>query len=105
MFRRGFTSEMVMKINISHVAKLANLPLTDQEKTKFEAQLSSVLDYIARLNEVDTSNIEETSQVTGLENVLREDKKMPSLPQATAMSQAKTTHNGLFAVKGVFENE
>lgn len=94
-----------MKINISHVAKLANLTLTEEEKVRFETQLSSVLDYIARLNEVDTNDVEETSQVTGLENVLREDNEAPSLPQETALSQAKNTHNGLFAVKGIFENE
>jgi len=94
-----------MKINISHVAKLANLPLLDSEKQKFETQLSSILDYIAKLNEVDTSNVKDTSQVTGLENILREDKPLPSLSQKDALFQAKTTHNGFFAVKGIFENE
>lgn len=94
-----------MKINISHVAKLANLPLNDEEKNIFEKQLSSVLEYINKLSEVDTENIEETSQVTGLENVLREDEAGLSLPQDTALSQAKDTHNGMFAVKGIFDNE
>lgn len=94
-----------MKIDITHVAKLANLSLNDNEKEKFESQLTSVLSYIERLNEVDTKNVEETSQVTGLENVLREDEARPSLPQNTALSQAPTSHNGFFAVKGIFENE
>lgn len=94
-----------MKIDITHVAKLANLTLTDEEKSTYSDQLSSVLDYIARLNEVDTKNIEETSQVTGLTNITREDKAYPSLPQNEATSQAQTSHNGFIAVKGIFENE
>lgn len=94
-----------MKIDITHVAKLANLPLSDEEKEKYTKQLSEVLDYIAKLNELDTTNIEETSQVTGLTNITREDTTLPSLPQEDALSQAKNKFNGLFAVKGIFENE
>lgn len=94
-----------MKINIHHVAKLANLPLHEEEYEKFETQLSSILEYIAKLNEVDTTNVEETSQVTGLENVLRSDEPRPSLPQEKALSQASHRDNNMFAVKGIFENE
>jgi aspartyl-tRNA(Asn)/glutamyl-tRNA(Gln) amidotransferase subunit C len=95
----------LMKINIPHIAKLANLQIDKSEEAKFESQLSSVLEYIARLNEVDTKDVEETSQVTGLENITRTDESLPSLPQTDALSQAKHTHNGFFAVKGVFDNE
>lgn len=94
-----------MKIDVKHVAKLANLTLTQEEETKFEKQLSKVLEYISRLNEADTQGIDETSQVTGLENVTREDNTLPSLPQEVALSQANATHNGFFKVKGVFDNE
>ena len=94
-----------MKIDIAHVAKLANLQITKDEEEKFQSQLSSILDYIARLNELDTKDVEETSQVTGLENVLQEDVARPSLSQSDALSQAKHTHNGQFAVKGVFQDE
>lgn len=94
-----------MKIDISHVAKLANLKVTPDEETKFATQLSSILEYIDKLNELNTSDVEPTSQVTGLENVMREDKAAPSLPQDEALSQAKHTHNGMFAVKGIFDNE
>ncbi len=94
-----------MKIDVTHVAKLANLPLKEEEIKKFESQLSQVLDYIKKLEEVDTSDVKPTSQVTGLENVLREDKARPSLPQDIALSQASATHNGFFQVKGIFEEE
>lgn len=92
-----------MKINLTHVAKLANLPLTDEEKKKFEGQLSETLDYVAQLEEIDTKNVEPTSQVTGLENVFREDIVAPSLSQEEALKNAKSTHNGFFRVKTILE--
>lgn len=92
-----------MKIDIDHVAKLANLPLSDEEKKKFEKQLDQILDYISQLNEVDTQKVEPTSQVTGLENVTREDKAAPSLSQEEVHSNAKSTHNGFFKVPAILE--
>ena len=92
-----------MKIDVSHVAKLANLPLTEREKEKFEKQLNDILAYIEKLNEVDTKNVEPTSQVTGLENVTREDNAAPSLSQEDILKNAKSQHNGFFKVKAIFE--
>jgi aspartyl-tRNA(Asn)/glutamyl-tRNA(Gln) amidotransferase subunit C len=94
-----------MKINISHVARLANLTIEKSEEAKFESQLSDILSYIERLNEVDTTGVEETSQVTGLENVMDQDKTRPSFSQQEALSQADNNHKGFFAVKGVLDNE
>jgi aspartyl-tRNA(Asn)/glutamyl-tRNA(Gln) amidotransferase subunit C len=90
-----------MKINVSHVAKLANLPLNLMEKEKFEKQLSEILNYVDKLKEVDTKNVETTSQVTVLENATREDKAVPSLTQEEALSGTKNQHNGLFKVKAI----
>ncbi len=94
-----------MKINVPHVAKLANLTLTNNEEKKFEEQLSEVLDYVKKLDEVDTTGIESTSQVTGLENVMREDIADSSLPQVAALRNAKTVQNGFFQVKGILDSE
>lgn len=94
-----------MKFDISHVAKLANLPLSDEEKKKFEPQLEETIKYIESLNEVYTEGVEPTSQVTGLENVTREDVVKPSLTQEQGLSNAKQTHNGFFKVKGILSNE
>lgn len=94
-----------MKINVTHTAKLANLPLTDEEKKKFEVQLSQVLDYVKKLDEVDTSGVTPTSQTTGLENVTREDLAGESLSQDEALSNNKDSVKGFFKVKGIFENE
>lgn len=63
---------------IEQVAALARLELSEKEKKMYAEQLSVVLDYIGMLNEVDTDNVIETSQVTGLEDVTREDKVVES---------------------------
>lgn len=92
-----------MKIDVSHVAKLANLPLKPEEKDKFEKQLSGILSYVEKLKEVNTEGVETTSQVTGLENVTREDEVIPSLTQEETLSNTKSQHNGLFKVKAVLQ--
>jgi aspartyl-tRNA(Asn)/glutamyl-tRNA(Gln) amidotransferase subunit C len=90
-----------MKIDVAHIAKLANLPLKPDEEEKFEKQLSETLDYVKKLEEIDTKNVKPTSQVTGLENITREDKITPSLTQEEALSGTKSQHNGLFKVKAI----
>lgn len=94
-----------MKIDASQIAKLANLPLTEDEKKKFEPQLEETLSYIDQLNEIDTKIIEPTSQVTGLENVSREDVAKASLSQDQALSNTTAKHNGLFKVKAILDND
>lgn len=63
-----FTKDDVLKI-----AKLSKIRLTDAELEKFTTQLGSILDFFAQLQEVNTDNVEETSQVTGLTNVIEDD--------------------------------
>lgn len=92
-----------MEIDVSHIAKLANLPLSDEEKKKFEKQLAETLTYIKNLREVDTKKVKETPQVTGLENVLREDVAKPSLTQDQALQNAHKTEKGFFVVKAILE--
>jgi aspartyl-tRNA(Asn)/glutamyl-tRNA(Gln) amidotransferase subunit C len=94
-----------MKINVRHIAKLANLDLTTDEEKKFEEQLSQILDYVDKLQEVNTDHVEETSQITGLENITRDDVAGPSLSQDEATSNSKSTQNGMFKVKGILQGE
>lgn len=94
-----------MKINVSHVAKLASLPINETEEKKFESQLGSILDYITKLQEADTKDVVPTSQVTGLENVTRQDIAASSLSQTEALSNANNQHNGHFKVKAILEND
>jgi aspartyl-tRNA(Asn)/glutamyl-tRNA(Gln) amidotransferase subunit C len=92
-----------MKINVPQVAKLANLKIEKKDEELLEKQLSSILDYIEKLREVDTSKTKETSQVTNLENITREDNAKPSLSQMDSLSGTKSIHNGLFKVEGILE--
>ena len=59
---------------VRHIAQLARLGLTDEEVKKFSTQLTNILEYVDILSEVDTEGVEETSQVTGLTSVMREDR-------------------------------
>jgi aspartyl-tRNA(Asn)/glutamyl-tRNA(Gln) amidotransferase subunit C len=92
-----------MKINVSHIAKLANLPLKKDDEEKYAKQLSQILEYIEKLTAVNTENVKETSQATDLENVTKEDVASPSLSQDEVLVNTKNKHNGLFKVKAIFE--
>lgn len=94
-----------MKIDVPHVAKLAGLKLSESQIITFEKQLQSILDYIDKLKKVNTENVEETSQVTGLENVTRNDQTSPSLSQEETLSNTKSKHNGFFKVEGIFDDK
>lgn len=87
------------------MAKLSKLNLTDSEVEKFLPQLSSVVDFIGQLNEVDTNGVEPTSQTTGLTNVFRQDEVNVSsmLSQDEATSGTDSLHNGLFKVGAILE--
>lgn len=65
---------MITDKDVKHIAKLARLRIKDDEISKFANQLSSILNYVEQLNELDTSTVDETSQVTGLKNVVQEDQ-------------------------------
>ncbi len=58
---------------VEHIAELAKIGLTKEEKERFSGELSDILEYIEQLKEIDTKNIEPVSQATGLVNVVRED--------------------------------
>jgi len=93
------------KADVLHVAKLAKLSLADEEIAKFTSQLSVVVDYFSELSKVDTTNVEPTSQTTGLMNVYREDvvTNNQSLNQDQALSGTDKTYNGFFKVPAILE--
>lgn len=87
------------KEDIKHTAFLARIKLSEKEIEKYEKELNSILEYIEILKEVDTDNIEETSQVTGLTNKQRKDEVKPSFSQKEALSNSKNTERGYFKIK------
>jgi aspartyl-tRNA(Asn)/glutamyl-tRNA(Gln) amidotransferase subunit C len=89
--------------DVEHIAKLSRLELTSAEKEKFAEQLSDILSYVDLLNEVDTANIEPTAQVTGLENVMVEDKIEESgVTYQDIEKNAPEVEGGAYKVPGVF---
>ena len=90
--------------DILHVAKLARLELTEAEVTQYTEELSVVFEYFDMLDEVDVDSVEETTQVTGLMNVVREDVPVEiSKETRKDLIQAFPQKNGeLLAVKAVF---
>lgn len=90
--------------DVKHVAQLAKLTLTEEEIKKFQSQLAQILEYINQLQDVDTSGVEETSQVTGLTNVFREDEVGECLSQDKALSNAKQQQAGYFKVPGILHD-
>lgn len=94
-----------MKIDISHLAKLANVKLTKEQEKILSESIPTVIAYMDQIKNLDLAKIPETSRVTEEINILREDEIEPSLTQKEALSNAKKTHNGFFVVPFVFEKE
>jgi len=90
---------------IDHIATMARLDLTDEEKAMYAEQLSAVLDYVGMLSEVDTSEVIETCQVTGLQDVVREDLVIESdeLTRERLIEQFPHKVGKLLKVRAVFE--
>lgn len=91
------------EIDIDHVAKLANLELTKDEKEKFAGQLSQILEYAKKLSRVDTKKVSPLAHAAGLVNSWREDETIPSLTSQEVLENAKQTHQDFFKVKAIFD--
>lgn len=95
------TNKKITKEQVKHIADLAWIGLSNEEITKFESQLSSILEYVNHLNELDTKDVEPTFQVTGLKNIWQEDIVKPSLTQKEALRNAPMQKDDYFKVKKV----
>ena len=102
------SKEQASRINleqVEYIAKLAKIELTEKEKEKFSIELSSILDYIDKLNQVDTSKIEQISQVTGLENKTRGDESRVGSRESRdkIFEEAPAKKGGYFKVPKILE--
>lgn len=86
---------------VRHVAKLARLSLTDDEVDLFATQLGDILEYVKKLDEVDTARVTPLSHPHEQTNVLREDEPTGSLSQEQALVNAPAQSNGCFQVPKV----
>jgi aspartyl-tRNA(Asn)/glutamyl-tRNA(Gln) amidotransferase subunit C len=88
---------------VEHVAALAHLALSPQEVEGLTEQLASVLDHVAKLQQVDTSSIQPTDQAVETVNVWREDAVGASLSVTSVLANAPRRHGDLFEVQGIFD--
>ncbi|NPV57274.1 MAG: Asp-tRNA(Asn)/Glu-tRNA(Gln) amidotransferase subunit GatC [Anaerolineae bacterium] len=88
---------------VEHIAALARLELTPEEKERFRAQLSAILDYADRLQAVETSDIPPTSSVLPPHSALRPDEPRPGLSLGEALTNAPLTEDDQFRVPPVLE--
>ncbi|PZR72574.1 MAG: Asp-tRNA(Asn)/Glu-tRNA(Gln) amidotransferase GatCAB subunit C [Chthoniobacterales bacterium] len=91
------------EIDVAHVARLARLNLTEEETTLFQTQLQRVLEYAAKLQEPDTSQVETAAHAVPLFNVFREDEPRAWFTAEESLSNAPHQANGLFVVTKVVE--
>lgn len=89
---------MITVKDVEHVAKLARLELTEEEKEKFTSQLGDVLKYVEQMNEVDTSNVEPMAHAIDFVNVMREDEVKYEQTKEELMKNAPDAEDGFFKV-------
>jgi aspartyl-tRNA(Asn)/glutamyl-tRNA(Gln) amidotransferase subunit C len=89
---------MLSRDQVLHVARLARLELTGDEVERYSGELSKVLDYIEKIEELDLTDVEPTSHVVDVENALRADEPRPSLPPDAALAAAPDPADGGFRV-------
>lgn len=105
---------MVSEKDVSYVAELAHLELTEEERRRMLKDLNSILDYIDRLNQLDTSNVEPMAQVASrytqradgadaFDHAMREDELQPCLPREEALRNAPASDRTFFKVPKVIE--
>jgi aspartyl-tRNA(Asn)/glutamyl-tRNA(Gln) amidotransferase subunit C len=91
------------RAEVEHIAELAKLELTEEEKIKFCEQLSAILEYAEMLQQLDTEAIPPTATVLPLQNVMRLDEVAPSFSQEDILANAPDAAEGCFRVRAILE--
>jgi aspartyl-tRNA(Asn)/glutamyl-tRNA(Gln) amidotransferase subunit C len=95
------------RTQVQHIAELAKLKLSEEEIDRMTPQLSAILDHAARLQELNTDAIPPTASVVPLQNVMREDQIVPSLPRDDVLANApdKDERGEFFRVRAILKDE
>lgn len=88
---------------VEHIAGLARLALNDDEKALYQDQLSAILEYFERLQELDTEEISPTASVLPLHSVMRDDKARPFSSREDILANAPAAEGGCFKVPAVLD--
>jgi aspartyl-tRNA(Asn)/glutamyl-tRNA(Gln) amidotransferase subunit C len=89
---------MIDRDQVLHVAKLARLELTEDEVEKMASELSGILEHVEHINELDLEEVQPTSHVVAVENVLRPDEPRPSWSREEVLERAPDPAGGSFRV-------
>ncbi|MDI3518239.1 MAG: aspartyl-tRNA(Asn)/glutamyl-tRNA(Gln) amidotransferase subunit [Caldanaerobacter sp.] len=93
----------ISKSEVEYIAKLARLKFTEEEIEAMAQELSKILDYVNKLNELDTENVEPTAHIVPIHNVFREDEVKPSMPREKVLMNAPYKEQGCFKVPKIIE--
>ena len=93
----------ITKEEVEHVALLARLKFSEKEKEPFTTQLNIILEYMDKLQELDTTKVEPTFHAVAQKNVFREDDVRASLPKELSLSNAPDGERGFFRVPKIIE--
>ena len=93
--------------DVEHIAKLAQIPVSEEEKKQFAQSFAETLGVVNQLRQLDVTNTPTTHQVTGLENIWREDEVNADqmFTQGQALANGAQTHDGYFVVPRILEEK
>jgi len=94
----------ITRDEVSHVARLAKLKLSEEQEGQLTVQLNNVLEYMGRLNQLNTEGVEPTFHTSSLQNTFREDKVRPSLPKEISLDNAPKKTENFFVVPKVINS-
>ena len=94
----------ITKEEVEHVAHLARLDFTEEEKEKFTSQLNDILMYVDTLNQIDTTGVEPMSHAIALHNAFRDDRVGESLDSGSSLANAPDARGPFFSVPKVIES-
>lgn len=89
---------------VEHIAKLARLELTDEQKARYREQLEAILEHVAKLQELDTQDVPPTASVSVGQMPLREDEPRPGLSKGELLKNAPKQDDGQFQIPPVFDS-
>lgn len=93
----------ITRKDVDHIAKLARLDLTEEEKETYQKTLSSVLEFADKLNDLDLDDVPPTAHAVAQQNVIRKDEVNSSLAVDRALANAAKSQDDQFAIQAVFD--
>lgn len=95
---------MLDRAAVDHVARLARLDLSEEERDRMQSELAAILEHAAAIQALDLTGVEPTAHAVPLRNVMRPDEVTPSLSQQDALSQAPEVEDARFKVPRIIED-